>query len=743
MKQLIQEMNSGRTRVVEVPSPRLGTGRVLVRVEASLVSAGTERTTVQFAQKNIVSKARSRPDLVRMVLDKARRDGLLSTLEAARSRLDEPMTLGYSCAGTVIEVAEDILDIQVGRRVACAGGGHAAHAEIVSIPRNLVAVVPEHVSGDEAAYTTLGSIALHGLRLARMQLGESVAIIGLGLVGLLAAQLARSAGCRVVGMDPDPDRNLLARQLGCEATATSNSQMEALARDHTMGSGVDIVIIAAATSSSAPVALAGEIARDRGRVVAVGAVGLDIPRRDYYEKELSFRVSRSYGPGRYDREYEEEGHDYRIGYVRWTENRNMVAFVDLLAEGKVDVQALTSHRFPIENAPQAYELISGKNRERSLGVLLQYPADSQPSVRVDLPADSVAAGQGETNLTLGLLGAGNFVKAMILPTLKKMEGVSLLGVCTSTGASSRYTADRFGFRYCTSEEDKVLSDPSINVILVGTRHHLHARQVQDSLRAGKHVFCEKPLCLNETELREIIRVKNTQTSGQSLQVMVGFNRRFAPLAKHLKEFLGDVTEPLAVHYRVNAGYLERDHWTNDPQLGGGRIIGEACHFVDFLIHLVGALPVRAYASPLPDDGRYSKDNVFITLDFSNGSVGTISYLACGDKSFSKERVEVYGGGTTSVLDNFRRLELRGKGSRKVHRTRLRQDKGYRGEWEAFRHAVKTGGSSPIPFEELVATTLTTTCIMRALSLREPVPIDTEEFIASALKAESTEGSSRL
>lgn len=718
MKQIIHSVKGGQASVVDVPALAPVSGTVLVKTAVSLVSAGTERIAVEFAEKNLLQKARARPDLVRQVLDKAQREGILTTLETVRNRLDQPLALGYSSAGTVIAVGAGVTDIQAGDQLACAGGGYAVHAEVVSVPRNLVVKLPDNVDFESAAFTTLGAIALHDLRLAGLQLGETVAVIGLGLIGLLTVQLAKAAGCRVLGMDPNLDRCRLAEQLGCDATATTAKQMESLVVSHSSSIGADVVIIAAASSSNEPVELAGAIARDRATVVAVGTVGMDIPRRIYYERELTFRVSRSYGPGRYDPEYEEKGHDYPIGYVRWTENRNMQAFLQLLAEGKVNVKPLITHRFPIEEAPKAYDLITGKTGEPFLGAIITYRDQPDLSRRINLRHEfhekerkTIRENSCQFVARIGLLGAGNFATTTLLPAMKKVPGIEFVGVCTATGLSARHAGEKFGFDYCTTDENEILNDPAINTVVIATRHHLHARQIVAALNAGKHVFCEKPLAINQDELRSVVET----FSGQCSSVLtVGYNRRFAPMAGQLKTFLADVHEPLIMHCRINAGYIAPDHWVQDPKQGGGRIVGEVCHFVDFLTFLADALPMRVYARALSNDGRYCDDNVVITLEFADGSLGTITYVANGDKAYAKERVEVFGGGSVAVLDNFRSLGLVKHGRSSKQRSYLRADKGHRAQWVAFVRAMQEGNGPTIPFDSLVATTLATFQIVDSL-----------------------------
>ncbi|HEX4486296.1 MAG TPA: bi-domain-containing oxidoreductase, partial [Terriglobales bacterium] len=619
MRQVLQQPATGEISVTEVPAPRLLPGCVLVRIAASLVSAGTERASAEFASKNLAQKAKARPDLVREVINKVRRDGLLSAVSAVRNRLDQPTALGYSSAGTVIGVAEDINDIKVGDQVACAGAGYAVHAEFACVPRLLVAKVPSgSVVLDEVAFTTVGAVALHGMRIAEVKLGDTVAVIGLGLLGQLASQLLKAAGCRVLGMDIDPGRAKLAARLGADIVSTSAEEFRDLCLHWSNGRGVDSVLITAETSSSAPVNLAGEIARDRGIVTAVGTVGIDIQRKAYYEKELDFRISRSYGPGRYDTAFEQKGRDYPIGYVRWTETRNMEGFLQLLAEGKIDVKSLITHRFPVEQAHGAYELITGKAGEPSLGVLITYPDHPDDSSDLELKRPERAAG-GSNAVSIGWLGAGAFATGILIPAAKQVPGVELVGVCTANGSHSKLAAEKFDFRYCTTEEEKIIDDPSVSTVAISTRHHLHAAQVLAALRAGKHVFCEKPLCLTEDELTEIAR---TAASAQSL-LTVGFNRRFAPMAREMKKFLSAVQEPFLLNYRVNAGFIPADNWVNDPEQGGGRILGEVCHFIDFLIFLAGSQPIEVLTRSVSDTGRYSGDNVVIAIQFLNGSQGTV------------------------------------------------------------------------------------------------------------------------
>lgn len=733
MKQVVQNLRTGETTVIETPVPAPAPGSALVRVVASLVSAGTERMLVEFAEKSLVSKARSRPDLARQVIDKARREGLLSTLDSAFNRLDQPMQLGYSSAGTIVALGENLSGFQVGQRVACAGGGYAVHAEFNNVPKNLLAPLPEAVDFEAAAFTTLGAIALHGFRLAAPGLGEHVAIIGLGLLGLLAAGIARAAGCHVLGIDLDPGRVALATKMGA-SPAVLRSEAESAAISFSRGRGCDVVLICADTPASDPVELAGTIARDRARIVAVGAVGLELPRKVYYEKELSFINSRSYGPGRYDHSYEERGQDYPIGYVRWTEGRNMEAFVDLLASGRLDVKPLITHRFPIEAAPKAYKLITGKQKEPFLGVLLTYPAqpdDEKPSVGRDHVLAVPASGDIATqpSVRLGVLGAGNFASAVLLPVIRDLPHLELVGIASARGLTAQHTASRYGFRYATAQESEILNDGQVNTIAILTRHDLHARQILAGLRAGKNVFCEKPLAIRVDELDEIFALLSTPdvhsssaTSRQLPLLTVGFNRRFAPLATKMKAFMDGRSEPLVAQYRVNAGYLPPDHWLHDPKVGGGRIIGEGCHFVDFLTFLVGEPPQEVSAVALPDIGRYREDNIVLTLRFGDGSIGVVQYLANGDRSLPKERVEVFSSGRAAILEDFRALELFREGHRDSVRSRLRQDKGHRSEWEAFIRSILEGEPPPIPYAELYGVTRACFAVVEALRTGEKVRI---------------------
>jgi predicted dehydrogenase/threonine dehydrogenase-like Zn-dependent dehydrogenase len=727
MRQVLQYAHHGEIEVAEVPTPKLLPGCALVRIAASLVSAGTERAAAEFAGKNLFQKAGARPDLVREVFNKVRRDGFFSAVQAVRTRLDQPLAVGYSSAGTVVAIHESVTGIKVGDRVACAGAGYATHAEIGCIPRLLMAHIPNgsDVSFEEAAFSTIGAVAMHGVRTAEAKLGEVVGVIGLGLLGQLTIQILKAAGCRVVGMDIVSDRTALAEKLCADRVTADPTQFAQLCLDQSHGRGADTILITAETPSSDPVNLAADAARDRGIIVAVGTVGMNIRRKLYYEKELDFRVSRSYGPGRYDAAYEQKGRDYPIGYARWTENRNMEAFLELLADGKVDVKPLITHRVPIERASDAYEIISGITNELFLGVLITYRESARQHTRLEVVSRRKRIdGASGQSVRLGVLGAGSFAMNTLLPAMKKVSGKDFIGICAASGSHARHAAEKFSFRYCATDEAEIINDPALNTIVIATRHHLHASQVLAALQAGKHVFCEKPLCLKEDELAEIIEAYHRSQR----HLMVGFNRRFAPMVREMKLFVENIHEPLAMHYRINAGPLAHDHWINDPEQGGGRILGEVCHFIDLLSFLSGTPPIEVHTRALA-----ANDQAILSLKFANGSQGTITYLANGDRSYSKERLEIFGGGAVAVLDDFRRLELARNGRKRIIRSWLRQDKGHRAEWEAFSCAIRSGSESPIPFSEIVANTLATLRAVESRSSGQPAHVDLPDFLNSQLR----------
>ncbi|HTS18625.1 MAG TPA: bi-domain-containing oxidoreductase [Verrucomicrobiae bacterium] len=683
MKQLVQDFKTGDIKLVDVPSPALAPGSVRVRNAFSLVSAGTERATVSLAQQSLVGKARSRPDLVRRVLDTVKREGISAAVRKVQSRLDQWKALGYSCAGTIVEVGEGVTGLSVGDRVACGGQDYASHAEEVVVPQNLCARVPDGVPLEHAAFTTLGAIAMQGVRQADVRLGESVAVIGLGLVGQLTVQIAKAAGCVVLGVDVSAEACELAKRCGCDAVATRTSgDVERLAARLTNEFGVDAAIITAAAPTNDPIELAAKICRERGRVVMVGVTGMELPRDMFYEKELEFRLSRSYGPGRYDPLYEEKGVDYPIGYVRWTEQRNMEAFVQLLAGRRVDVAPLMTHTFPIQDAAKAYELITGKTEQRFVGVLLQYPESKGGATQSVATLQRSSVGRASSPVSVGVIGAGHYAQGVLLPQFRTNGDVTLRTVCTATGVKAEKAKDKFGFETSTTNWRDVLADKTINTVVIATRHDLHARIVVEALRAGKAVFCEKPLCLRREELDGIAEA--IQKSG-NWRLMVGFNRRFAPFAAKARELAG----PLVMRYRVSVQPLPADHWINDPEAGGGRILAEACHFIDFLRFAARSRIVSVFAQ------GFGGENVQVAIRFADGSVGSIDYFDVADASLGKEHFEAFGGGRHVVVDDFR-------------------DKGQAEEVRQFVHAVKTGGPMPIPLEEIVDSTRATLAVVESI-----------------------------
>lgn len=696
MKQVVQNFRSGQLKVEELPRPALRPGGVLVRTAFSLISAGTERSIVETAQSSLIGKARSRPDLVRQVLDTVKREGLGSAYEKVKGRLSQTKELGYSAAGIVVEVGRNAGEFRVGDRVGCAGAGYASHAEVIYVPKNLCCKLPEAVSLEAACYTTVGAIALQGIRQADPRLGEAVAVIGLGLVGQLTVQLLRAAGCRVLGIDIAQSACELARQSGADAVADPGSAATACAA-LTDGHGADCIVITAATKTSEPIELAAELARDRARVVVVGLVGMDVPRNHFYAKEIELRLSRSYGPGRYDTEYEEKGTDYPIGYVRWTEKRNMEAFLHLVAEGKVNTDLLTSHRFEIARAPEAYDLILNGS-ERCCGIVLEYPhsSDAHSGTQAKV-ANPLADGE----LGVSFIGAGNFARGVLLPIVKRQPKLQLVGVGAATGLSAKNTADQFGFSYPTTDYQEILADEKSQLIFIATRHDSHARMAAEALRRGKHVFVEKPLAITQESLCEVLAAARASNG----RLMVGYNRRFAPIAKKIKESLRSRSGPMTIVYRVNAGQLPGDHWTHDGDEGGGRILGEACHFIDFVQYLTDALPVRVSAERVSRRASGAiDDGAVISMSMSDGSVSSIVYAASGDSSLAKEHVEVFCDGSVASIDDFKSGTL----IRNHKTTKLggrSQDKGHAAEIVAFVEAARTGSSSPISLESLAATTL--------------------------------------
>jgi predicted dehydrogenase len=709
MRQVVQHMGTGKLSVEDVPSPTVQAGGLLVATRASLISVGTERATVGVAQKSLVGKAMDRPDLVRKVIQKVQKDGLLDTARMVSARLDAPAALGYSCAGVVIEIGEGVTGFAVGDRVACAGQNYASHAEVVFVPQNLCVKVPAAVSFDDAAYVTVGAIALQGVRQADPKLGDVVAVIGLGLVGQLTVQLLRANGCRVLAADPDAEKQALARDLGAEQAVAPEALADSAAAA-TEGHGVDAVLIAASTKESGPVELAGAIARKTGRNVVVGAVGMTLPREPYYLKELELRLSTSYGPGRYDPEYEEKGRDYPYGYVRWTERRNMAAFIQLLAEGRMNVGALTRFRVPIARAEEAYARIMDAS-ESPLGVLLTYDeAPAAPRSSVTLRRSAPVA-----RIRFGLIGAGSHVKDALLPALKGVADAEIVSVCTQRGINAKALAARVGAASCTTDYRDALQDASVNAVIIGTRHNLHAPIVLAALAAGKHVFVEKPLCLTEAELDEIAALY-AEKMKSGLRLAVGFNRRFSPHFVKAKEFLAGRSNPLVMSYRVNAGALPAEHWTQDPAVGGGRIIGEGCHFVDYLQELCGGRVVSVQASAVARHrSGIVQDQAILSLTFSDGSVGTVVYAAGGDTALPKERCEVFGDGKSIVMDDFARSELYARGRRTVFKTG-RRDKGFAPQMAAFCRSLLEGDAPGMDFDGILS--VTRTCLRAVESMAD-------------------------
>lgn len=705
MKQLTQNYRTGELKIEEVPLPLIQNGGVLVRNHYSLISSGTERSTISVSKKSYLGKAKEKPEQMRQVIHSLKRSGLKKTYELVMNKLSVPVPLGYSTSGTVIEVGEDASEFQVSDRVACAGGWYATHSEVVFIPKNLCVKIPPNVPFKNAAYTTIGAIALQGIRQADLRIGEHVAVIGLGLIGLLTVQILKASGCVVLGIDINNWATENAIKCGADNALNMECEnIQSIVRTLTDKNGIDAVIITAATKSNEPVELAGDISRKKGRVVVVGDVGMKIPREKYYKKELDFKISCSYGPGRYDPAYEEYGIDYPIGYVRWTEKRNMEAFLQLLKEKRIDVERITTHLFDIDTAHKAYDIITGKSKQKFIGVLLKYSDTSEmKSIIVNKDKQSF----DHRGINIGLIGAGNFAQSTLLPALRRYKNINLEGIVTAESYIAQHVAKKYGVKKCFSKPELVFSDENINTIIITTRHHLHANYVIEGLKNDKNVYVEKPLALNAEQLKEIISIYDSSDA----DVFVGFNRRFSPYITQVKKYYAKRIAPMFINYRINAGFISADHWVHSREEGGGRIIGEVCHFVDLSQFLSGSRFRSIFAQSIGNDEL--RDNVNIVIKFMDSSVANIMYLANGDISYPKERIEIFCQNSIAIIDDFKRLTLVRGGEQKIQKGT--QDKGHQKQIELWLQSLEGNTPIPVPFIESVNSSIATFMIHESLN----------------------------
>ncbi len=718
MKQILENYNTGAVRVAEVPAPRVQPRMVLVRTAASLVSIGTEKAMLDVASKSLLGKALARPDWVRQVVDKVQRDGLMETYRQARARLDMPVPLGYSAAGVVIGVGEGVQGVREGDRVACAGHPYAGHAEIIAVPRNLVVPIPANVEFEDASFAMLGAIAMNAVRLATPALGERVAVIGMGLLGLLALQMLRAAGCRVLAIDIAAEKLELAHRLGASCLALANANVQDIALEFSSGYGVDATLVFASTDSATPVEQAAAITREQGRVLVPGLVKLELPRKLFFEKELRLIVPKAGGPGGADADYEARGRDLPLPFVRWTEGRNLSSFLELIADNRLTVKPLITHRFPISGAMEAYRLIQGETPGGvpPIGVILDYPMTAGIETIQSVRVRPKVMTRGDS-IGVGLIGAGLFTRGVFLPYFQDAKGLQLRGVATASGVSGLHAAETAGFEYTTTDYQELLSDKQISAVLITTRHNLHASMVVDALRAGKHVFVEKPLCLNPGELEEVMEAWR-EAPGAPM-VMVGFNRRYAPASLALRQSMG--TGPCLIQCRVNAGAIPASSWVQEAEEGGGRAIGEVCHFIDLIHSLAGGLTTSVAAIAMGASGEMAlDDSLTISLGLDNGSAASIVYAANGDKSFPRERVEIFRSGSVGVIDNFRSYSITRAGRTKQSKS-LSLDRGHRGELDAFFKGIRDA-QPPVAMEDYWATTAATFAILESIRSRSLVKI---------------------
>src|ERR1035437_4089275 len=705
MKQLIQNFKTGELYVDEVPMPSISSGMVMVENEYSLISAGTERGTVKVAQASLLGKARQRPDLVAQVIQNIKKEGLSATFSKVKTKLDSLKALGYSTSGIVMASMDKNGIFKPGDRVACAGQDYASHAEIVAVPQNLVAKIPDNVTAEEAAFTTLGAIALQGIRQADPKLGEKICVIGLGLLGQITCQILKANGCAVLGIDLNEALVKMADETDAiKALNRNDANLVSACESFTNGYGFDSVIITAAAPSNDPVELSAAILKKKGKIIVVGVVKMDIPRDPhFYRKELDLRMSCSYGPGRYYFNYKKRGFDYPFSYVRWTEQRNMEAFLDLLSRKAIDVRPLITHVFDITDAEKAYDIVLGKTKALHMGILLKYkPNESKKNTLTQVNNFPV------NTINVGLIGAGSFAQSYLIPGVKSW-GASLDGVVTSKGITSKNVSDKFKFNFCSSDTDDILKKEDINTVFIATPHSSHAELVIKALKANKNVFVEKPLAINQEQLKSIIETK----AEFHKPLMVGFNRRFGKISETIKKEFKNIDEPLVINMRINAGLIPKNHWTQQPEIGGGRIVGEICHFIDLMQYFTDSEPVKVFAESISSDNTKitPQDNIAIVVKFTDGSVGNLIYLANGDKSMPKERIEVFGGGNIGIINDF----MDGIFFRDGKTIKLKSSgKGHKEEITAFLNAVKDGKESPISFRSICLTTLTTFKILDSL-----------------------------